>query len=82
VRGIRIEKEVEIYATNLANKTKCMRTNAKKWGEKTHFLLCFLVPSILILIYEDIIPFIACFLCSYFPVSLPFFLLQPLSTTS
>jgi hypothetical protein len=29
----RIEKEVEIYATNLANKTKCMSANAKKWGK-------------------------------------------------
>jgi hypothetical protein len=28
MRGTRIEKEVEIYATNLANKTKCMSTNA------------------------------------------------------
>jgi hypothetical protein len=28
-----IDKEVEICATNLANKTKCMSTNAKKWGE-------------------------------------------------
>jgi hypothetical protein len=34
MRGTRIEKEVEICATNLANKTKCMSTNAKKWGEK------------------------------------------------
>jgi hypothetical protein len=25
------EKEVDIFATNLANKTKCMSTNAKKW---------------------------------------------------
>jgi hypothetical protein len=24
MHGTRIEKEVEIYATNLANKTKCM----------------------------------------------------------
>jgi hypothetical protein len=31
MRGTRIEKEVEICATNLANKTKCMSTNAKKW---------------------------------------------------
>jgi hypothetical protein len=31
MRGGRIEKEVEICATNLANKTKCMNTNAKKW---------------------------------------------------
>jgi hypothetical protein len=31
MRGTRIEKEVEIYATNLANKTKYMSTNAKKW---------------------------------------------------
>jgi hypothetical protein len=28
--GNRIEKEVEICATNLAYKTKCMSTNAKK----------------------------------------------------
>jgi hypothetical protein len=28
--GTRIEKEVEISATNLANKAKCMSTNAKK----------------------------------------------------
>jgi hypothetical protein len=27
----RIEKEVEFCATNLANKTECMSTNAKKW---------------------------------------------------
>jgi hypothetical protein len=33
--GTMIEKEVEIYATDLAKKTKCMSTNAqKKWGEK------------------------------------------------
>jgi hypothetical protein len=30
-----IEKEVEICATNIANKTKCMSTNAKKWGKNT-----------------------------------------------
>jgi hypothetical protein len=30
MRGTKLEKEVEIYATNLANKTKCMSTNAKK----------------------------------------------------
>jgi hypothetical protein len=29
--GTRIEREVESYATNVANKTKCMSTNAKKW---------------------------------------------------
>jgi hypothetical protein len=28
--GTRIEKEVEFYATNLDNKTKCKSTNAKK----------------------------------------------------
>jgi hypothetical protein len=28
--GTRIEKEMEIYATNLVNKNKCMSTNAKK----------------------------------------------------
>jgi hypothetical protein len=30
MRGTRIEMEVEIYATNLANITKCMSTNAQK----------------------------------------------------
>jgi hypothetical protein len=30
-RGTRIEKEEEICATNLANKTKCMSISAKKW---------------------------------------------------
>jgi hypothetical protein len=29
--GTRIEKKVEICATNLANKTKFMSTNTKKW---------------------------------------------------
>jgi hypothetical protein len=29
--GTKIETEVEIYATNLANKTTCTTTNAKKW---------------------------------------------------
>jgi hypothetical protein len=31
VCGTRIEREVEIYATNVAKKTKCMSTNAEKW---------------------------------------------------
>jgi hypothetical protein len=31
MRGTGIENEVEICATNLANKTKCMSTHAKKW---------------------------------------------------
>jgi hypothetical protein len=31
MRGTRIEKEVEIYATNLANKTKWISNNAEKW---------------------------------------------------
>jgi hypothetical protein len=31
MHGTRIKKEVEIHATNLANKTKCMSTSAKKW---------------------------------------------------
>jgi hypothetical protein len=30
MRGTRLEKEVEIYATNLDNRTKCMTTNARK----------------------------------------------------
>jgi hypothetical protein len=29
--GHRIENEVDIYATNLTSKTKCMNINAKKW---------------------------------------------------
>jgi hypothetical protein len=33
MRGTRIEKEVEICATNLANKTKCMSKNTKKWDD-------------------------------------------------
>jgi hypothetical protein len=28
MRGHRIEREVEIYSTNLANKNKCMSMNA------------------------------------------------------
>jgi hypothetical protein len=31
MHGSRIVKEVEIYATNLANKTKYMTTNVKEW---------------------------------------------------
>jgi hypothetical protein len=31
MRGTGIEKAVEICATNITNKTKCMSTNAKKW---------------------------------------------------
>jgi hypothetical protein len=34
MRGTRIEKEVEIFVRNLADKTKCMSINAKKWGKK------------------------------------------------
>jgi hypothetical protein len=34
MRGTRIKKEVKICATNVAKKTKCMGTNAKKWGGK------------------------------------------------
>jgi hypothetical protein len=30
MRGTGREKEVEICATNMTNKTKCMNTNAKK----------------------------------------------------
>jgi hypothetical protein len=47
MRGTRIEKEVEICFTNLANKTKCMSTNTKKWKticEDVHYLP--LAPSI------------------------------------
>jgi hypothetical protein len=31
--GTRIEKEVEICAINITNKTKCMSTNAMKRGK-------------------------------------------------
>jgi hypothetical protein len=31
MRGTRMEKEVEICATNLTNKAERMSTNAKKW---------------------------------------------------
>jgi hypothetical protein len=31
MRETRVEKEAEICATNLANKTRWMSTNAKKW---------------------------------------------------
>jgi hypothetical protein len=34
MRGTGIEKEVEICATNLAKKTKCMSSNAMKLGKK------------------------------------------------
>jgi hypothetical protein len=34
MRGTRLEKEVAIYATNLANNTKCMSTNAQKKCER------------------------------------------------
>jgi hypothetical protein len=32
MRGTGIENVVAICATNTTNKTKCMSTNAKKWG--------------------------------------------------
>jgi hypothetical protein len=34
MRGTGLKEEVEICATNLTNKTKCMSTDAKKWEEK------------------------------------------------
>jgi hypothetical protein len=47
MRGTRIEMEVEICATNLANKTKCMSTNVKKWGKKSEDMKYLpLVPSV------------------------------------
>jgi hypothetical protein len=40
MRGTGIEKEVEICAKNVTNKTKCMSTHAIKWGKvlKTHII--------------------------------------------
>jgi hypothetical protein len=35
MRGTWMEKEVEICATNLTNKTKCMSTIAKNWGKES-----------------------------------------------
>jgi hypothetical protein len=42
MRGNRIEKQVEICATNLANKSNCMSNNAKKWEKsvKTYIVYC------------------------------------------
>jgi hypothetical protein len=31
IRGTGMEKEIEICATNITNKTKCKSTTAKKW---------------------------------------------------
>jgi hypothetical protein len=31
MRGTGIEKEVDICATNITNKTECMSTHAKEW---------------------------------------------------
>jgi hypothetical protein len=33
MRGSGIEEQVEIYATNITNKTKCMSINAMKRGK-------------------------------------------------
>jgi hypothetical protein len=33
MRGTELEKEVEICATDITNKTNCMSTNAMKWGQ-------------------------------------------------
>jgi hypothetical protein len=35
MRGTGIKKEVEICATNITNKTKCLSTNAMKLGGKS-----------------------------------------------
>jgi hypothetical protein len=40
MRATRIEEEVEISATNLINKTKCMGTNTKKWRKKCEDVIC------------------------------------------
>jgi hypothetical protein len=40
MRVTRIEKEVEIYGTNLASKTKCMSTNGYKKMEKKIMKTC------------------------------------------
>jgi hypothetical protein len=46
MRGTGIEKEVEICATNIANKAKCMSTNAMKRGENcTTSAICGVKPE-------------------------------------
>jgi hypothetical protein len=35
IHGTRMEKEIEIYAANLANKTKCMRTKGSSLCKAT-----------------------------------------------
>jgi hypothetical protein len=34
MRGTGVEKEAEICVINITNKTKCMSTNAMKWGKE------------------------------------------------
>jgi hypothetical protein len=40
MRGTRTENEVEICATNLANKTKCMSTSTVEWKKKKSTTAC------------------------------------------
>jgi hypothetical protein len=48
MRGTGMEKEVEICATNITNKTKCMGIIAKKWKKKNCEDMQYLplVPSV------------------------------------
>ena len=40
MQGTRIEKEADIYATNLANRTKCISSNAQKNGKEKEKYVC------------------------------------------
>jgi hypothetical protein len=33
MHGTKMKKEAEICAANVANKSKCMSTSARKWGK-------------------------------------------------
>jgi hypothetical protein len=52
MRGTRIEKEVDVYATNLANKNNCMSTNAAQPSPShptnacAFYILCYLYLSL------------------------------------
>jgi hypothetical protein len=46
MHGTRIEKEVEICATNLANKTKCKSMNAKEMEKLCEDIYLPLAPTV------------------------------------
>jgi hypothetical protein len=54
MRETRIEKEVEICATNLANETKCMSTNAMSSQTVFHFFTLMLIHLVFLVISRRI----------------------------